>query len=549
MSHDHSYDHAYDTHAGESQVRDASLAIGDGQGKSIPPVNWQLPALACLLATVTFLAGERIPFNNGLGWDGAIYAQWARDFHREAFETGIDAYRIQRILPAAITHYSLRALGMTLSDKHIINCFAAINIISITLAAMFWVRIADRLSISARGKWLGFTALFLNYAVLKNTSFNPVLTDMPAYAVSAGMVWAYLAQRQLALFVLTAIGAFVWPTLIYIGAILILFPRDPARDERASPAPFHLNLIGAGLFTLYIGLGIYYVLDRLSGPVFGFLEPIGPVIRLSMAVALAYVFFGSRLLLNNAALFDFRRWLSWSRLGTLVALVAMVVVIKVFQAALTDRPGYMAFSVYVLIVGVGAVAKPGVSFVAHIAYFGPWLLLAAMLWRPICRIIHQHGVGLTLAVLAGFLHGLDSESRHEIYLIPMLAPLFVKATEALRWKTSSYVIVAAVSVFASKIWLNIDGIFLDNAFLYPDQLYWMHHGPFMGTAMYLAHLAGAIGAGILFYVVCFQTRDSLCVEQPGRAMTLAQAPALPDYTNKVTNSDAPFRSAFATREA
>jgi hypothetical protein len=460
------------------------------------------------LATATFLLTERIPFNNGLGWDGAIYAKWARDFHQEAFETGIDAYRIQRILPAAITHYTLRALGMTLSDKHIINCFAAINIISITLVAMFWVRIADRLAISTRGKWLGFTALFLNYAVLKNTSFNPVLTDMPAYAVSAGMVWAYLAQRQLALFVLTALGAFVWPTLIYIGAILILFPRDQERDRQTAPAPFHLNLLVAGLLTLYLGLGISYVLLQLNGPVFGFLEPIAPVIRLSLAIAVVYVFFGSRRLLDNAALYDVRRWLSWSRLGTLVALLGMVVAIKAFQAGLTDRPGYMAFSVYLLTVGVGTVAKPGVFLVAHVAYFGPWLLLAAMLWKPICAFVHQHGVGLTLATLAGVLHGLDSESRHAIYLVPMLVPFLAKATDSLGWQTNTYLILAAVSALGSKVWLTIKGTFLDNAFFYPDQLYWMHHGPFMSHAMYLAQGAAVVAAGVWLYMVYARSASS-----------------------------------------
>jgi hypothetical protein len=350
--------------------------------------------------------------------------------------------------------------------------------------------------------------MLLNYAVLKNTSINPVLTDMPAYAVSAGMLWAYLTQRQVGLFVLTAIGAFVWPTLIYIGALLILFPRDPQRDQHVEPAPLHLNLVGAGLLTLYVGLGIYYVLDRLNGPVFGFLEPIGAVLRLSITIALAYVFFGSRPLLDNSALFDFRRWFRWSRLGTLLALVAMVVAIKAFQAALTDRPGYMAFSVYLLTVAVGAVAKPGVFLVAHVAYFGPWLILAGMLWKPVCRLIHKHGTGLTLAAVAGFLHGLDSESRHDIYLVPMLVPFFVKATESLGWSTRVYVFLAATSALASKVWLTIQGTFLDNAFQYPDQLYWMHHGPFMGNTMYVAQGGAAIVIGVMVYFACRRQEDA-----------------------------------------
>jgi hypothetical protein len=153
-----------------------------------------------------------------------------------------------------------------------------------------------------------------------------------------------------------------------------------------------------------------------------------------------------------------------------------------------------------LTVAVGTVAKPGVFLVAHVAYFGPWLLLAAMLWKPICRLIHQQGVGLTLAVLAGFLHGLDSESRHAIYLAPMLVPFLAKATDSLGWKTNAYAGLAIVSALASKVWLTIKGPFLDNAFFYPDQLYWMQHGPFMTHAMYLAQGAAVIAAGTWIYI-------------------------------------------------
>ena len=47
---------------------------------------------------------------------------------------------------------------MSLTDKHIIHCFAAINVLSITIVAIFWVRIANRLKIGTQGKWLGFAA-------------------------------------------------------------------------------------------------------------------------------------------------------------------------------------------------------------------------------------------------------------------------------------------------------------------------------------------------------------------------------------------------------
>ena len=103
----------------------------------------------------------------------------------------------------------------------------------------------------------GLCCIFLNYAVLKNTSFNPVLTDMPAYAVSAGLWFGHIFRaRQVALFALSAIGAWVWPTLIYLAQSWRLFPRNPERDSHDCAAPLRLNVIGTALLTLYAGLGV-----------------------------------------------------------------------------------------------------------------------------------------------------------------------------------------------------------------------------------------------------------------------------------------------------
>jgi hypothetical protein len=285
------------------------------------------------------------------------------------------------------------------------------------------------------------------------------------------------------------------------------------------------------------------MLGKLGGPMFGFLEPIRPAVRLSVAVVLAYVFFGCRSLLDNGALFNVRRWMSWSQFGTLVALAAMIVLIKTAQAALTDRPGYMAFSVYMMVIGIGSVAKPAVFLVAHVVYFGPWLLLTAMLWKPVCAQIHEYGLGVTLAVLIGVMHGLDSESRHAIYLIPMLVPFFVMATESLAWTRGTYIAIAAMSSFASEVWLTIKGTFVDNAFLYPDQLYWMHHGPFISTETYVAHLAGAVVLGALLYIVCFQVQKGHGKQQGKSDWLFSEETATHHPWPKLAHDEAPVRIA------
>jgi hypothetical protein len=51
---------------------------------------------AFLIATTGFLASEKIGINDGIGWDGMIYAGWVRDLPK-SIDKGIDSYCIQRI--------------------------------------------------------------------------------------------------------------------------------------------------------------------------------------------------------------------------------------------------------------------------------------------------------------------------------------------------------------------------------------------------------------------------------------------------------------------
>ena len=50
-------------------------------------------------------------------------------------------------------------------------------------------------------------------------------------------------------------------------------------------------------------------------------------------------------------------------------------------------------------IGWESVQKPGLFAVAHVAFFGPVVLLAFLRWRAVCRSLHAYGPGL--AVCAG----------------------------------------------------------------------------------------------------------------------------------------------------
>src|SRR6185369_8866447 len=99
---------------------------------------------------------------------------------------------------------------------------------------LLWSSIADGLRIRRPGRWFGFSGLFLSFATLKNTFYNPVQTDVTAFALGLLMLHAFLADSRSGLLAVMVLGSFTWPTVPYMAALLYVFPRQPAM---APPGP------------------------------------------------------------------------------------------------------------------------------------------------------------------------------------------------------------------------------------------------------------------------------------------------------------------------
>ena len=474
-----------------------------------------LVALAGILAWGSFFFGERVAMRDGLGWDGEIYWSWVKDFPHEIREAGIDSYRIQRIMSSALLHYSFRLLRVAPTIKNTLCGFAALNVMSIMLVAYFWCLIANHLKISLRGKWLGIIGLLLNCSVLKLSGYFPAMIDMQAYACGAAMSYCYVTRRRVGLWMTTMIGAFLWPTQLYVGTILSLFPREldnhteaeasflnrPLTDSSGaslSNAPFRLDIIIAAFAAFYSCVWSLYVCRQITIPLFGGLYPIKSLLGLSLAISTLFIFLGLRPLLNCRELYGWPKAL-WPReilwtIGTLLIAAS----VKYAQACISNRPGYFSFNVYCLVIGIMAVAKPGLFYLSHLVYFGPFWLLAARFWPTICREIHrQQGIGLTLVVAIGVCHCLDAESRHLVYLVPIVIPYVVKVVERLDWSKNQVMFLTVVSVLCSKCWLYIGGPFVDNANLFPDQYFWMNVGSFMSDQSYVWQLSCGVVCAVL----------------------------------------------------
>ncbi len=102
------------------------------------------------------------------------------------------------------------------------------------LSCVIYLFIAEELDLHQSGLWFGFVGIFVNFAFFKYAWYYPVLTDVSAAALSLAMLLFYLRRRQLPLVIVTLMGAYTWPTLIYIGLFLLMFPRESIVEQKTS---------------------------------------------------------------------------------------------------------------------------------------------------------------------------------------------------------------------------------------------------------------------------------------------------------------------------
>src|SRR4051795_7639571 len=455
-----------------------------------------------LMAAAMLLAGlpnvfwaEKVTVGAGFGWDGVLYARWVRDFFRLVFIERVPEYNLQRIVPSAILHYTFRLLGIAPTDANILRAFDVYHLILLTIGAWVWGRIADRLGITTRGKWLGFAFLFLNYATLKLNFYTPASTDTTAFFLGMLLFYAYVAERPLGILAVMVVSYFTWPTLPLFAAILYVFPR---RREIVAPAPpsKRLNVLAAAGAAAAVALGTFLLavpLRATSFFIFGnFLRIDYPILYISIACSSAYVFAAVRRAVDDDRLYNVRRWLAdirWSR--AVVALLLLGTLKLISRSLANGLPGPLNPKLFAAYSVLAAVSDPFLFLVAHVVYFGPAVLLLMLLWKHVCAEAAAFGFGMQLFLLLNIAFSLNSQSRYNIPAVPVLFALVVLAMQRRQLSRGVVIALTMLAVACSKVWyiMNTAPQIYDGTMAcllrFPLQHMFMNSGPWMSREMYI----------------------------------------------------------------
>jgi hypothetical protein len=469
------------------------------------------------LAVVIFAAqiafGEVLFINDGLGYDGfSRVHQVLLKGPAVLFDRELNPYVVGRSLPYLIVGLGLRLVSAQPTESNIVLAFQLLNAAQLLLVLASIPFVSRRLAISSRGVAVLVLGLLLSSFVCKWIFFYAPLTDMSAFAIGWFMTCAYVASRRISVGVLTVVGAFVWPTAIYCGAILLLSDSPAAGGDATEPkwpvmsGSWTPATAGCSVFIVSVVSIVIYILAVGHQPteeehIPALNDPWGLTsVVLSVAIFLTFGALAIYVLLSQ---------ISWNAVSAALkrpgrhrwAVVAVFVLVLFgilrLLASPSARSSVSLGDIAVTIVATG-IEKPGLFIVAHTSFFGTLFILLVLTWREGCVILRKAGLGIVMlgALLVIFL--LSSESRLSVFNLALLLPYLMKALDLRLAKMSAArfrVLLAAmglVGIGLSRVWWSI-GSSLPS--------YFSMLGPWMNWNHYFREFAASVVAFTLFAVI------------------------------------------------
>ena len=456
------------------------------------------------LFTLSFV-GEKIPLNDGAGYDGAFYYNVAENFSIDFFSTGYDRFRIFRIFPFFLINLFFSLLGIETSHANLMTSMYVLHFLNLAIQLIFFFKLVQIYAWKKTTAALVFGCYFFNYFVLKNCGYEIFQTD--AFANTIFLVSFYFLQRQkfLQAISISFLGILTWPTVTYTIWLLYFF-KDPF-PQGAPRLKFHTGktlsvafpLLSAGAVALLYVLHKQPLLESML-----FIPASVPLLLAGTVAWGAFLFFvfrhcDYRFHTPLTYVREFVRQSPWKKL----AFVAIpFVAVNLYLRAHTNDEFYFSEVAFILQMFLRPLKYPLVTPVAHICYFGILPLLVIFFFRDFSRDAFNRSPGYALAFLAFLFFAIDSEARHVIPLLPLiLVPLggaLDKANLSAKAVASLLILQLLLSHFFVPI--NVDGIddaLVNNDYYGVAQLYYMNFGPWISLQSYIIWAIVAVIAAIL----------------------------------------------------
>ena len=473
------------------------------------------PVLITLLFALFFLSlfGEKIPYNDGAGFDGTFYREVFRNFSNDFFSIGYDSFRIQRIFPFCAMNLVYGALNIPLDNIHMLWGMGILHVLNLILQVVFFFKLARLRNWKTSTTAILFSIFFFNYYVLKNCGYELFQTD--AFAITIALVSYYLLLRDKIgwSFAVSLLGLFTWPTITTVNLLLILFTQNlqPIPEEnrwgkilyRITPAAY--ALAATGIIALLIvlhkqdALVQFLQVDVNAGLLIG---------SLVAAIGLLWI-------LCKKASFPFfytpAQFYSVFSLKTAILLVLPIIAIKVFIGFHTNEEVFFNGRVFLFQTLIRPLKYPAITIAGHVAYLGILLPLILLQFRRFSKDFVSISPGHALAFLGFLFLAIDSEARHIVTFLPIILIPLGSVLDSLDLAPRKAAILVILQLILSHFYIpiNVEGLaqsltdlnFTSDA----AQRFFMSFGPWMTFKSYLLWILASFAVFTAIWAVLRKT--------------------------------------------
>lgn len=466
-------------------------------------------AILLTIATIIYFFhglyhGERGPSYGQIS-DGTMYSWIAKNPFQLLFQHKISSYYIGRMLPSTIVYLLSKSLGYSIeSPVKVVTLFYVYNMLVLIGSLYIAYLISKLYHWSFKTNFLFITLLVINFPLLKMYIYNPPLTGPTAFLLSITILYSYLSNKIWSLSIATLLGAFTWPTILYLSIPLILFPANQSTNATNNLPIKKFNYL-AFIVAGFISIGalfryIYYPMPwRMKDMTMTIAN--NHLIILSILALFLYLYFALRH-------FHFSNTLSLLKKTKTTVIIPRLLITIILYSLIhlvilklkSNIPPALTIAVFIEHVLYQAIVNPGVFLISHTMFYGPGIILICFFWSRICNIIQQFGLGLILFIVLGLLISMGSESREAYNIWPIFAFLICYAFNKIETSWSFIYSFLALSFITSCCWLpmNIAPLMLNDGTVnmkewiqaqkFPAQIYAMHQGPWLSHYMYFVFL-------------------------------------------------------------
>jgi len=442
--------------------------------------------------------GERIPSNNETGWDGKHYAHYVIDLPQQLANGEIDSYHFFRLMPSFIVYLLLKLFHYDPNSVNVVHAFLALNTLLILLSALYYFVLCNHFKIKKQAEIIGFCGLFFNFAILKNTFYYPVLTDVFAFAFGFFVVGEFMRKRWLTTFFAFILGTFSYPLFFITSFVLLIKSKSSVVETMMlkifSYAKWMIPIIISLVFIIYLSIG-----KQLITPNYYFeLDKVWLIGGFPLVLFYLYKIFDIKISFQEN-IFNKN-----SELKTIIAVLVFVTtyfLLNYLIKSFTIPENDFTPSTFLWIIFQQAIAKPFSFLVSHFIYFGPIILLMIFYYKKIILEASEFGWQFLIYIFIYLLLGIGSESRQFMNAWPAFVLLLVIAINQINFNKNLIIAFVLISLFQSHFWLQINRPKIYESYIYdkfPEQFFFMHHGPFASDISYLINATTFVLFALLF---------------------------------------------------